>query len=176
MGVYARIRELWKNPKQNLGDLWKQRLIQWRKEPVTVRISRPTRLDRARSLGYKAKPGIIMVRQRVSRGKRQRPKFSGGRRSKHMRRKKVLSMNYQQIAEQRAAKKYLNLEVLNSYWVGQDGKHCWYEVILLDKEHPAIKSDKNLSWIAEKQHTGRAFRGLTAAGKRSREDLVRKGK
>lgn len=176
MGLYVKIRELWKRPKQNLGDLWKQRLIKWRREPVTIRISRPTRLDRARSLGYKAKPGIIVVRQRVSRGGRMRPKFKGGRRPKHMRRKKILRKNYQQIAEERAAKKYPNLEVLNSYWVAKDGKYYWHEIILVDKEHPAIKSDKNLSWMSQKQHKRRAYRGLTSAGKRSRGTLLRKGK
>lgn len=176
MGIYARIRELWKKPKQNLGDLWKERLVSWRREPATIRISKPTRLDRARSLGYKAKPGIIIVRQRVMRGGRQRVHFMGGRRQSHMRRRKVLNMNYQHVAEERAAKGYINLEVLNSYWVGQDGKFYWYEVILVDKEHPVIKSDKNLAWIAEKQHTRRVFRGLTSAGKRSRGILTNKGK
>ena len=83
MGVYKYIREAWKQPKENLGELWQQRLILWRRQPTTVRIDRPTRLDRARSLGYRAKPGVIVLRQRVMRGahKRSRP---GHRRSKRM--------------------------------------------------------------------------------------------
>ncbi|KKT75754.1 MAG: 50S ribosomal protein L15e, partial [Candidatus Peregrinibacteria bacterium GW2011_GWA2_44_7] len=39
-----------------------------RKEPVTLVLEHPTRLDRARSLGYKAKQGCIVARQRVGRG------------------------------------------------------------------------------------------------------------
>ena len=58
--------------------------------------------------------------------------------------------------------------VLSSYWVGQDGKHKYYEVIMLDPSHPAIKSDKDLGWIAESHHRGRAYRGKTSAGKRGR--------
>jgi len=175
MGFYKYIRETWKQPKQNLGSLWKERLIQWRREPVTIRIERPTRLDRARSLGYKAKQGFVIVRQRVSRGGRQRPKIRKGRRSKHSRRRKIVGKSYQWIAEERSSKKYVNCEVLNSYYVAEDGKFYWYEIILVDKAHPQILADKNLRWIAEKQHTRRVFRGLTAAGRRSRGLLTNKG-
>src|SRR3989338_7166983 len=95
MSMYKYIRQVWKQPKENLGKLWRERLAEWKKQKVTVRIDRPTRIDRARSLGYKAKQGYILVRQRLAKHKRQRPKFAGGRRSKHMRRKKVLKMSYQ---------------------------------------------------------------------------------
>lgn len=175
MGLYKYVREIWKKPKENLGEIWQQRLIVWRKEPVTLRIPMPTRIDRARSLGYRAKPGFIIVRQRVKRGGRQNPKPSGGRRSKRQSRRKDLRMSYQVVAEMRAAKKYINLEVLNSYWVAKDGQNYWYEVILVDKSHPAIISDKKINWISEKQHTRRAFRGLTSAARKSR-GLLNKGK
>lgn len=166
MSMYKYIRQLWKQPKENLGELWQKRLIEWKKQKATVRIEKPTRIDRARSLGYKAKQGYIIVRQKVMRQKRQRPKFAGGRRSKHMRRKKVLKMSYQWIAEQRAQKKYVNCTVLNSYPVGNDGKYFWYEVILVDRAHPAIKADPNINWICDKR--GRAARGLTSAAKKSK--------
>ena len=71
MGMYQHIREAWKNPNDVLKKLQHERTIKWRTEPVTVRVERPTRLDRARSLGYKAKQGFIVVRQRVDRGGRQ---------------------------------------------------------------------------------------------------------
>jgi len=168
MSMYKYIRNVWKQPKANLGELWQKRLLEWKKQKVTVRIERPTRIDRARSLGYKAKQGYLIVRQRLLRQKRQRPKFAGGRRSKHMRRKKVLNMSYQWIAEQRAQKSYKNCTVLNSYYVGEDGKYFWYEVILVDRAHPVIKADKNINWIVNKK--GRAARGLTSAAKKSMRD------
>lgn len=173
MGYLKYIRDIWRRPRENI--LWKERLIQWRTEPTTLRIEHPTRIDRARSLGYKAKQGYIIVRQRLSRGGRLRPKIRSGRRSKHFRRRKIVSKSYQQIAEERAVSKYPNLEVLNSYWVGQDGRFYWYEIILIDKYHPSILADKRIAWIAEKQNTRRVFRGLTSAGKKSR-GLMRKGK
>jgi large subunit ribosomal protein L15e len=72
------------------------------------------------------------------------------------------------IAEERVARKYPNLEVLNSYWVWEDGKFKFYEVILVDPHHPSIKNDPNIKWIGEKQHTSRVFRGLTSEGKKTR--------
>ena len=176
MGYLKYVRKLWEKPKQNLGSIWKERLIAWREEPVTVRIEYSTRPDRARSLGYRAKPGIILVRQRVDRGGHVRPHELGGRRPKHNKKRLDLGISYQVIAEQRAAKPFPNCEVLNSYWVGKDGVHYWYEVILIDKSHPVIKADPTLRWITEPQHRGRIYRGLTAAGKRSRGILTNKGK
>jgi len=173
MGMYKHIQKLWKDPRTNAPELWRERLIKWRKEPSTNRIKKPTRLDKARSLGYKAKQGYILVRQRVSRGGRLRPKIRKGRRPKHFRRRKILAKNYQQVAEQRANKKFPNCEVLNSYWVMKDGKHYWYEIILIDKSHPVIKADKNINWITRK--TRRAYRGLTSAARKSR-GLRKKGK
>lgn len=173
MGLYKYIKELWKKPKQNMPELWKERLVKWRREPVTVRIERPTRLDKARSLGYKPLQGFVLVRQRVSRGGRQRPQIKKGRKPRKRRRKKILAKNYQRISEERANKKYPNCEVLNSYWVAEDGKYVWYEVILVDKSHPVIKSRKNLSWISGEK--GRVYRGKTSAGRKSR-GLRNKGK
>jgi len=175
MGMYQHVRELWKQPKKNLGDIWKQRIILWRKTDSTVRVERPTRIDRARSLGYRAKQGILVVRQRVIRGGRQRPKIRKGRRSKHFGQRKDVDKSYQQISEERAAKKYPNCEVLNSYYVGEDGRYYWYEIILVDKAHPQILADKNLNWISRSKNKRRVFRGLTSAGKKSR-GLRNKGK
>lgn len=173
MGMYQYIREAWKKPKESLGDLWQQRIIKWRNEPATLRIERPTRLDRARSLGYKAKPGFVIVRQRVDRGGRQRPQIRHPRRPKAMSRRKDLTMNYQAVAENRAARKYPNCEVLNSYYAGEDGLNYWYEIILVDRLNPSIIADHHISWIMG--HKGRSERGLTSAGKRGR-GLLHKGK
>lgn len=175
MGFYKYVREAWKDPKESIPELWRERLIAWRREPVIVRLEHPTRIDRARSLGYKAKQGFIIVRQRLIRGGRKRPKIRAGRRSKNLRRKFILNKNYQQIAEDRANRRFVNCEVLNSYWVGEDGRYVWYEVILVDRCHPAILSDRNYSWIASGRNIGRAFRGLTSAARRAR-GLRNKGK
>lgn len=162
MGMYKYIREAWLKPRKT--PLYKEKLLQWKKQPSTVRIEHPTRLDRARALGYKAKQGYILVRQKVKRGGRKRPHFMKGRRSKHMRRKKIVSMNYKQVAERRAQKQYTNMEVLNSYFVGKDKLYYWFEIIFVDRDHPRSLQDHPFL----KHEKGRIFKGKTAAGKRSR--------
>ncbi len=165
----------WRN-RDEMKEIWKARLIEWRKQNVVERIEKPTRIDKARMLGYKAKQGVIVVRVRVRKGGRDRERINKARKPKkagqlYFTPKKSLRW----IAEEKAAKKYPNLEVLNSYYVTEDGVYKWFEVIMLDPHHPAIRSDKELGWIKEKQHRGRVFRGLTAAGKKSR-GLLNKGK
>jgi large subunit ribosomal protein L15e len=173
-GMYHFMGEAWKDPSN--GDMkaimW-QRLVDWRKEESFVRVERPTRLDRARSLGYRAKQGIVVVRARVRKGGLRKHRIRKGRRPKRKGISKItMKKNIQRIAEERTSKRYPNLEVLASYWVGEDGKHKWYEVILVDPNHPVIKADPKLNWMCSGKHFHRAERGLTAAGKRGR-GLVR---
>lgn len=173
MSMYKYLAELYKKPAQNLGDILKQRLIQFRREPAIIRIDKPTRLDRARSLGYKAKQGYVVVRVKLLRGGRMRPQFKGGRKTRQRRRKLVVSKNYQWVAEERAATKYPNCEVLNSYKIATDGRHYWFEVILVDREQ--VSKYAGMEWLAKGKHRGRVFRGKTSAGKKSR-GLYNKGK
>jgi large subunit ribosomal protein L15e len=174
--MYHYIGEAWKRPdKSYVGKLFWDRLQVWRREPAVVRLDRPTRLDRAREGGYKAKQGIIVVRAHVRRGGSRKSRYVRGRKSKHMglrtltRRKSI-----QRIAEERASKKFRNMEVMNSYWVGEDGRYKWYEVILIDPHHPSVLADKDLKLIAGSSHRGRAERGLTSAGVKGR-GMRRKG-
>ncbi len=164
-GLYHYLREAWKKPDKVL---LRQRMIEWRKSLKIVKVEKPLRLDRARALGYKDKKGFIIVRVRVRRGGHKRPRPNKGRRSKRLHTRKNLKMNYQWIAEQRAANKFKNLEVLNSYQIGKDGMYYFYEVILVDPSKPEIKNDKTINWITLRKNKGRVFRGLTSAGKKSR--------
>lgn len=168
--AYSHIREAWKQPNEGkLGELQWQRKQEWRKQGAIERIDRPTRLDKARSLGYKAKQGIVVVRTRVRRGSARKSRFKAGRRSKRQGVDRITRRhNLQRVAEERSARKYPNLEVLNSYWVGEDGSQKWFEVILVDPNHPAIENDSDLDWITSNAQTRRAFRGLTSAGRRHR--------
>src|SRR3989344_4996917 len=123
-GMYSYLREKWKNPDK---EMMQSRLIQWRAGNAIEKVEKPLRLDRARALGYKAKKGIIVVRVRLIRGGRKRQRAGvKGRKSGKQTIRKTLKMNYRWVAEIRAARKYKNLEVLNSYWVGKDGKHYYF--------------------------------------------------
>ncbi|MBR9705898.1 50S ribosomal protein L15e [Candidatus Pacearchaeota archaeon] len=164
-GLYQAIREAWKKPDPKRV---RELMVEWRKENAAIRVERPTRLDRARSLGYKAKKGYIIVRIRVIRGGRKRHRTNKGRRSKRHTIKKVVKMSYQWVCEGRAQKKFPNMEVLNSYYLAKDGKYIFYEVILVDPERKEIKTDKKINWITKSKNQGRVNRGLTSAAKKSR--------
>lgn len=165
MGYQKYMKKLWQSPKQK--EIIKERLISWRKEPVIIKIDKPTRLDRAHALGYKAKQGFVLARIKIGKGSSKREKPGGGRKPLHAALTKMnLKMNAQHIAEMRVNKKFSNLEVLNSYYVAEDGKSKWFEVILVDPMHPCIKNDPKLNWVCTAK--GRSYRGLTSAGKKSR--------
>ncbi len=146
---------------------YKQKLIEWRKTSSIVRVEKPSNLARARALGYKAKKGVIVVRVRVKRssGKHERP--NARRRPKRMGTlKKKRRKSLQWIAEERAGRKYKSLEVVNSYWVGEDGQYKYYEVIMVDPSRPEIQKDKELSRIAKDK--GRVFRAKTSAARKAK--------
>jgi large subunit ribosomal protein L15e len=175
--AYKYMAEEWAKPEKSFVDeLMRQRLIEWRKQRTVTRVERPLRLDRARKLGYKAKQGFVIARTRVRRGNLRKVRPKSGRRPKRMGVKKFKpAKSLRLIAEERAARKFPNMEVLNSYWVGEDGMSKWFEVILVDPNSPCIKTDKDVGWITEKQHKRRAFRSLTSAGKKVRS-LRHKGR
>jgi len=149
-------------------DSHKQRLIDLRKFKTTVtRLEKPTNLVRARTLGYKAKTGVFTVIVKTARGGGLFRQPNRGRRPKRMGFKKLTrNISTQTIAEMKASKKYVSCEVINSYFVGQDGNHLYYEVILADKNQPEILADKNLNKIVKAN--GRAERGLTSSAKKTR--------
>ena len=174
MGYLKYVKQAWMKPRENLGDSYKQMIIAWRKENSIERVAYPTRIDRARALGYRAKQGFVIARVRVLRGGKKNPAVKKGRDGGNLSNKITQSKNYQWICEERAQKRFVNLEVLNSYWVGQDEKYYWYEVIMVDVFHPQIANDKKVNWIVSNKHTRRVFKGLTSAGKKSR-GLHKKG-
>tara|TARA_B100000686_G_scaffold39851_1_gene41233 strand:- start:1176 stop:1796 length:621 start_codon:yes stop_codon:yes gene_type:complete len=174
--IYNYVGDQWRSPSKEHKAVQKERLLKYRREDSTTKIERPTRLDRARKLGYKAKQGYILARTRIRRGGMRKHAITSGRRAKRAGISKItMRKNLQMIAEERASKKYPNLEILNSYWVAEDGRHKWYEMIMVDPNHPVIMADPKINWICNRAQKGRVHRGLTSAGKKSR-GLMNKGK
>lgn len=133
-----------------IEEIRRKKLIEWRRQPAVVRVDKPTDVESARRLGYKAKPGFIIVRSRVRKGGRRKPRPRSGRRPKHM--GVVLfkpGKSRQEIAEERAAKKYPNMKILGSYWVGEDGVYKWFEVVMVDPNHPAVIRDQRFRWLED---------------------------
>jgi len=143
--MYSHIAETWKSMLKNRSAELKSKAFNWRREPTLHRIEHPTRLDRARAVGYKAKQGIIVVRARVGRGGMRKQRPVAGRRPKHIgvvHIKQKISMK--RVAERRVNEKYLNMKVMGSYLIYQDGMYSWFEVVLVDPSHPAIIKDKEM--------------------------------
>ncbi len=131
--------------KENSVEI-RQRVIGWRKQAAVTRIVKPSRLQRARRLGYKAKQGIIVVRMRVGTGGMRKQRPTGGRRPKHLGVTRIKADDSMKtVADRRVLQRYPNMQLLGSYFVYKDGKHYWFEVILADPAHPRIAQDKELN-------------------------------
>jgi large subunit ribosomal protein L15e len=157
MGAYKYMKETYQNELRERGDLVKGKIFKWRREPVVNKVSRPSNLVRARTLGYKAKEGYVVVRVRVGKGRRRRPNPHKGRSPAHAYLYVQPDVGLRGQAEQRANRKYTNMEVLNSYLAGEDGNYKFFEVILVDAICTGLSLNKR-----------RAYRGLTSAGKKRR--------
>ena len=178
MGAFKYLEELWKKKQSDLlRFVLRVRAWEYRQLPVVHRCSRPSRADKARRLGYKKTQGYVVYRCRIRRGGRKRNIRKGivfGKPVNHGIRKLKKEQTHKNIAEQRVGRRCANLRVLNSYWVGQDASNKFYEVIMVDPNHKAIRRDPRINWICSSKHGHREQRGLTAIGKKSR-GLSKKG-
>ena len=172
MGAYKYIEELSKK-KQSDVNRYLLRIRTWflRQLNVIHRKTRPTRIDKARRLGYKAKQGFVIYGVRVRRGGRKRPVRKGivyGKPASQGITQLKPTRSLKAVAEQRVGSKCKNLRVLNSYWVAQDATYKYYEIILVDPFHAAIRRDARMNWICNAVHKRRECRGLTSEGKKNR--------
>ncbi len=132
---------LWNENSPDIRD----RVVGWRKQNAITRIDRPSRIQRARRLGYKAKQGIVVVRMRVGTGGMRKQRPTGGRRPKHLGVTRIKADDsMKKVAERRVLEKYPNMKLLGSYFVYKDGMHYWFEIIMADPQHPRIAQDKEL--------------------------------
>ena len=52
MGLYKHLTKLWRKKSKEEKAIEKARLIEWRKQPSVIRVDKPTRVDKARRLGW----------------------------------------------------------------------------------------------------------------------------
>merc|ERR1712124_224539 len=82
--------------------------------------------------------------------------------------KQKATRNLKSCAEERVGRKLGELRVLNSYWVCNDAAHVWYECIMVDPYHKAIRDDPRINWICSNVHKHRELKGLTSSGRKGR--------
>ncbi|KAJ6942816.1 hypothetical protein NC652_008577 [Populus alba x Populus x berolinensis] len=243
-GAYKYVSELWRKKQSDvMRFLQRVRCWEYRQHPSIVRVTHPTRPDKARRLGYKAKQrldaysfseflnlaqrsiqpkgskfllrlpgwakfqnyihsslgrcihtmmerflrpvnrnnrssdqmgshlGYVVYRVRVRRGGRKRPVPKGivyGKPTNQGVTQLKFQRSKRSVAEERAGRKLGGLRVLNSYWINEDSTYKYFEVILVDVAHNAIRNDPRINWLCNPVHKHRELRGLTSAGKKYR--------
>ena len=172
MGAYKYLEELWRKKQSDLVRfVLRVRTWEYRQLPTIHKCVRPSRPEKARRLGYKAKQGYVVYRIRVRRGGRKRNVQKGcvyGKPRNQGIRKLKKERTHKSVAEERVGRKCSNLRVLNSYWVGQDASFKFYEIVMVDPSHKAIRRDPRINWIVSGKHAHRELRGLTATGVKAR--------
>ena len=172
MGGYKYIQELYRKKQSDvMRFLQRVRTWQYRQLSSVHRAPRPTRPDKARRLGYRAKQGVCIYRVRVRRGGRKRPVPKGatyGKPTNQGVNQLKFQRSLQATAEERAGRKCRGLRVLNSYWVGEDSSYKFYEIIMVDPSNTTVRRDPALNWLCSATKKHREIRGLTSASRKSR--------
>ncbi|OWJ99134.1 hypothetical protein Celaphus_00010170 [Cervus elaphus hippelaphus] len=140
MGAYKYIQELWRKKQSDvMRFLLQVRCWQYRQLSALHRAPRPTRPDKARRLGYRAKQGYVIYRVRVRRGGRKHPVPKGATYGK------PVHHGVNQLKFARSLQ----------------------SVILIDPFHKAIRRNPDTQWITKPVHKHREMWGLTSAGRKS---------
>lgn len=135
MGAYKYMVETWRKIRRDpeYAQYITYLRERWRESKTVERVPKPTIIPKARAVGYRAKRGYVVVRVRVRKGGLSKIHPRMGRRPKAMGISKIKRQkSMKQIAEERAQRKFRNLTLIGSYYLGEDGKYVWYEVIMRD--------------------------------------------
>ncbi len=143
--MYKHVGESWQTALKEKPPELKERIVAWRRGPRVVRLAHPTRLDRARQVGFKAKQGFVVVRVRMARGGIRIKRPTAGRRPKHLGVLRIKgAIPEASVVKGRVLERYPNLKVLGSYFLMEDGRYRWFEAVLVDPNHPSVLADKEL--------------------------------
>uniref|UniRef100_A0A8C8T2M8 Ribosomal protein L15 n=1 Tax=Peromyscus maniculatus bairdii TaxID=230844 RepID=A0A8C8T2M8_PERMB len=152
MGAYKYIQELWRKKQSDvMSFLLRVRCWQYRQLSALHRAPRPTWCDKERRLGYKAKQGCVIYRIRVRGGGRKRPvpkSATYGKPVRHGVNQLKFARSLQSVAEERTGRQY--------------STYKFFEAILIDPFHKAIRRNPDTQWITKPVHKHREMRGLTS--------------
>lgn len=172
MGSNIFVNHIWrKKNTETMHYLLKLRAWEYRKLPSFYRMKKPTRPEKARRLGYRSIKGFCIYRIRIRRGDFKRDYKKGnatGKPKSHAINKIKLKKNKKIIAEERIGKICGNLRILNSYWINQDLKFKYFEVILIDPNCRNVRNSWKIQWICSSKFKHRESRALTKSGKKFR--------
>lgn len=133
MGAFKYIKESFANAFKTRSPVQRKRVSAWNKQPSVTRVEKPSNPARARELGFKAKKEFLIVRVRMPRGKMKRQRPDLGRKPAKNRLKENPGKSWRWFAQKKAVRDFSGFEIVNSYWIGEDGTGQYYEVILKKK-------------------------------------------
>ena len=135
---------------------YKARLIRWHKQSPVVRLEGPTNIPRARGLGYKATKDILVVRVRISKGKRVRRRADLGRKPGKNRKEVNPGAPLSYYAVIKAANRFTNLSPLGVYLAGETGTDKYFEIIMKNNcpQKPGVRV-KQAAPVAAKPATAK---------------------
>ena len=117
MGAYKYLQELWRRKQSDvIRFVLRVRCWEYRQLPVIHRVQRPSRLDKARALGFKQKQGYVIYRVRIRRGGRKRAVHKGIIYGKPVHlgiRKQKKARSHKNVAEEKIGRVCKNMRVLN---------------------------------------------------------------
>lgn len=132
--MYKYIQKTFEAQYDQRSPEYRARLTLWRKQPVITRVDGPTNIARAHSVGYKARKDFVVARVRVKKGKRIRARADQGRKPGRNRKRENPGKGWQWFAEQKALRRFPNLSLIGSYYVGEDGQQSFYEIVMQNLE------------------------------------------
>ncbi|KAJ0558786.1 putative ribosomal protein L15e [Helianthus annuus] len=172
MGAYTYVSELWRKKQSDVMRFMQRvRCWEYRQLPSIVRVTHPTRPDKARRMGYKSQTGLRDLsctceawwkKEARSKGYCLRKTYKPGCDPAQ------ISTQQEVCCRGTSRKEVRWSKVLNSYWLNEDSTYKYFEVILVDPAHAAIRNDPRINWICNPVHKHRELRGLTSAGKKYR--------
>ncbi|XP_043833351.1 60S ribosomal protein L15-like [Dromiciops gliroides] len=167
MGAYKYIPKLWRKKQSDVMPfLLRVCCWQYRQLSALHLAPWPTRPDKAR----KAKQGYVIYRICVLQGARKHlvPKGATyGKPVHHSVNQLKFARSLQSVAEECAGLHGGILRVLNSYWVSEDSKYKFSEVILIDPFHKAIRRNPDTQWITKPVAQAQRCRGLPQLARKS---------
>ena len=171
-GAYKYVEELWKKKQSDvLRFLQRVRVWEYRQLPSVVRVTRPSRPDKARRLGYKAKQGFCICRARVRAGPQEareqghplRQARAPGCEEAEIRAQPAIGRGGARRARPLRRAPRAQLVLAQRRFV-----YKYYEVIMVDPMHKVVRNDPRINWICNPVHKHREIRSLTAAGRKYR--------
>ncbi|CAN7072112.1 unnamed protein product, partial [Brassica oleracea var. botrytis] len=105
--------------------------------------------------------GFVVYRVRVSRGGRKRPVPKDILKFQRSKRSVVRNLLVANLVA-------LGSSTPTAYWLNEDSTYKYYEIILVDPAHNAVRNDPRIIWICNPVHKHRELRGLTSEGKKNR--------